>query len=238
MLHVRLLGGFEVREGDQILPFAESARAQSFLAYLLLHQEGTQPRQSLAFLLWPDSIEAQARTNLRHVLHNVRRVLPEPDRFLEVSPNAVRWRPDAPFWLDVTAFECSLTRAEHADDPVAAVSALREAVSLYSRDLLDGFYDDWLLGPRERLRQRYLASLERLTSLLAARSEHTEAIAFAQRLLQEDPLHEGPYRTLMRLYAHVAIGRVPLASTTPASRRWSARWALHRRAQPWPRTRQ
>jgi len=201
MLHVRLLGGFEVREGDAVVPFAESVRAQALLAYLIMHREGAQPRQRLAFLLWPDSSEAQARTNLRHVLHNVRRTLHKPDRFLDVSPHTLRWKPAAPFWLDVTAFEGLLVQATQAGTVDAEISALRDAVSLYSSDLLDGFFDDWLLGPRERLRQRYLTALERLTSLLAARGDHADAIAVALRLSREDPLHEDTYRTLMRLYA-------------------------------------
>ena len=166
MLQIRLFGGFEAREGNEVLPFAESARAQSFLGFLLMHQETSQPRQRLAFLLWPDSTEAQARTNLRHLLHNVRRLLPELDRFLEVSPQALRWKPDAPFWLDVTAFENAITHAGRVRGSDAEVPALREAITLYSQDLLDGFYDEWLAGPRERLRQSYLTALERLTSLL------------------------------------------------------------------------
>ena len=67
------------------MPPLGSARAESLLAYLLLHREAPQPRQRLAFLLWPDSTEPQARTNLRHLLHNLRRALPDPDRFLEVT---------------------------------------------------------------------------------------------------------------------------------------------------------
>jgi DNA-binding SARP family transcriptional activator len=43
--------------------------------------------------LWPDSTEAQARTNLRHVLHNLRRALVEPDRYLDVTPRTLQWRP-------------------------------------------------------------------------------------------------------------------------------------------------
>jgi hypothetical protein len=47
------------------VPPLGSARAESLLAYLLLHRDAAQPRQRLAFLLWPDSSEPQARTNLR-----------------------------------------------------------------------------------------------------------------------------------------------------------------------------
>ena len=112
MLRIRLLGEVELRHGEALLPPLESARAASLLAYLLLHREAPQPRQRLAFVLWPDSTESQARTNLRHVLHILRRALPDPDRFLDVTPRTLQWRSDAPFWLDVAAFEESLSRAK------------------------------------------------------------------------------------------------------------------------------
>src|SRR5712692_11658871 len=111
-LRIRLLGELDLRSDGVPLPPLESARAGSLLAYLLLHRAAPQPRQHLAFLLWPDSTEPQARTNLRHVLHNLRRALPERDRFLDVQPRTLQWRTDAPFWLDVAAFEELLSRAE------------------------------------------------------------------------------------------------------------------------------
>jgi len=80
------LGELDLRLGELALPALESARAESLLAYLLLHRDAAQPRQRLAFLLWPDSTEAQARTNLRHVLHTLRRALPHAERFLDVTP--------------------------------------------------------------------------------------------------------------------------------------------------------
>jgi predicted ATPase/DNA-binding SARP family transcriptional activator len=197
-LRIRLFGELDLRHGEEALPPLESARAESLLTYLLLHREAPQPRQRLAFLLWPDSTEPQARTNLRHVLHNLRRALPDPDRFLEATPRTLRWRADAPYWLDVAAFEAAVARAETAAD--ATLPALREAVELYGGDVLEGCYDEWLLGERERLRQRYLDALERLTSLLEARGQHAEAIRYAERLLRHDPLHEETYRLLMRLH--------------------------------------
>jgi DNA-binding SARP family transcriptional activator len=127
-LRIRLLGEPDLRSGEVTMAPLGSTRAESLLAYLLLHREAAQPRQRLAFLLWPDSSEAQARTNLRHLRHTLRRALPEPDRFLEVTPRTLRWRADAPCWLDVAAFEDALARAER--EPGAhEVPALAEAVS-------------------------------------------------------------------------------------------------------------
>jgi DNA-binding SARP family transcriptional activator len=129
-LRIRLFGALDLRLEDASLPPLESGRAESLLAYLLLHHETPQARQHLAFLLWPDSTEAQARTNLRHVLHNLRRALPALDNYLDVTPRTLQWRAGAPFWLDVAAFEAAVARAERetADDGLAA---LQEAVELY-----------------------------------------------------------------------------------------------------------
>lgn len=198
-LRIRLLGELDLRQGEASLPPLESARAASLLAYLLLHRKAPQSRQRLAFLLWPDSTESQARTNLRHVLHILRRALPDPDRFLEVTSRTLQWRTDAPFWLDVAAFEALLARAER-DPAGGGLASLREAVELYTGDLLEGADDEWLLPERERLRRRGCAALEHLTALLGARGDYAQAIPYAERLLRYDPLHEETYRLLMRLH--------------------------------------
>lgn len=198
-LHIRLLGELDLRLGGVPLPPLESARAGSLLAYLVLHREAPQLRSHLAFLLWPDSTEAQARTNLRHLLHTLRRALPHADRFLDVTPRALQWRADAPCWLDVVAFTEAIVRAGR-EPPDAALAALREAVELYGGELLRGSYDEWIVREREAFRQRYLGALVRLAALLEARHDYAEAIAFAERLLREDPVDEETYRLLMRLH--------------------------------------
>jgi len=139
VLRVRLLGGVELRPGAQALPALDSARGESLLAYLLLHRGAPQPRQRLAFLLWPDSTEQQAHTNLRKVLHNLRRALPDADRLIDIGPRTLQWRAAAPLWLDVEQFETALVGER-----------LEEAVETYGGELLEGRYDEWLLDERER----------------------------------------------------------------------------------------
>ena len=188
VLRARLLGPMDLRFGERQLPPLDSARAESLLAYLLLHRDVPQPRQRLAFLLWPDSAEGQAQTNLRKVLHNLRRALPDADRLIEIGPRTLRWRPDAPLWLDVEQFE----RA-------AAGGRLEEAVQLYAGELLEGRYDEWLADERERLAGLHADALERL----ARQQEHDrrwpEAIRCAERLVAHDPLREESHRLLIEL---------------------------------------
>src|SRR5215207_1120182 len=188
LFRIHLLGPLELRYGDTALPPLESARAESLLAFLALHREAPQQRQRLAFLLWPDSTEAQARTNLRHLLHTLRRALPDLDRFLDITPRTLGWRADTPYWLDVAAFDEAMARAEAGG--TAERAALEVAVARYTGDLLDGCYDEWILDERGRLRGRYLDALARLAALLEASDDHAQAIRYADRLLRLDPLSE------------------------------------------------
>ena len=202
-LSIRLLGALDLRLDGRALPPLGSARAESLLAFLLLNRDTPQSREHLAFKLWPDSNEPQARTNLRHVLHDLKRELPGVERFLDVQARTVQWRPDVFTWLDTTELDSALARAEgheRAGSHVEAITCLREAVSLYRGDLLETCYDDWIASPRDHFRRRFVAALERLATLLTERAEYAAAIPHVERLLALDPLREDPYRQLMRLH--------------------------------------
>ena len=188
-LRVRLLGGLDIRLGEERVPPLDSARAESLLAYLLVHRDAPQPRQRLAFLLWPESNEPQARTNLRQVLHNLRRALPDADRLIDVGPRTLQWRAAAPFWLDVAIFEQAVVDGR-----------LQEAVDTYTGDLLEGSYDEWLFEERERLAQLHASALEGLAHELEDAGRLAEAITCAERLQRTDALREENYRMLMRLH--------------------------------------
>ena len=203
-LHVQLLGDFRLAYGDTAITRLSSARLPALLAYLLLHRGAPRPRQHLAFLFWPDSSEAQAQTNLRKLLYLLRQDLPEADRFLLSEGPYVQWRSDAPLSLDVANFETAMARADQAaqaGDQAGQRQALEEAVAVYHGDLLPSCYDDWVLPERERLRQVFVGALEQLALLLESELDYVQAIQHAQRLLQQDPLHEATYRHLMHLHA-------------------------------------
>jgi len=189
MLQVRLFGGFEVRADGTPVPLT-SSRAQSLLAYLTL-RGGPQRRERVAVALWPDSTDRQARTNLRHVLHTLRGRVPEAGRHLLSAGETLALRDVA---ADVGAFDAAL------DSGPDTVDTLRAAADLYAGDLLEGWYDDWLVADREAYRQRATAVLSRLVPLLEERGDLDAALRYAGRARSLDPLAETPYRALMRLH--------------------------------------
>ena len=203
-LDIRLLGDFSLIYAGQQVTSLNTMRLQSLLAYLVLHRDAPQQRQHLAFLFWPDTTEAQARNNLRQLLHQLRQVFPEVERFLSADTHILHWHPVTPFRLDVAEFEQALELADEArgyNDQRALQAALEQADDLYCGELLPGCYDEWILPERERLRQRHLQALEQLLHLLEVQGDTIPAIHTAQRLLGIDPLSENLYRRLMRLFA-------------------------------------
>jgi len=212
LLQIQLLGDFRLIYGGEPLTTLQAERPQSLLTYLLLHRRAPQSRQHIAFLLWPDSSESQARSNLRNLLHGLRQALPEPDTFLLADALTLQWHPTAPFTLDVADFESALAAAKQATEPAELRRFLEAALDLYGGDLLPGNYDDWILVLREELRQRQVESLYRLVDLLEEMGDYRPALRYLQRLIQQDPLDEAAYVRQMRCYAlsgdRTAIRRV------------------------------
>lgn len=179
-------------------------RLRSLLVCLVLHRGAPQSRSRLAYLLWPDSTDAQAHTNLRNALFKLRVTLPEVDSFLVVERQTLGFRGDTRFRLDVLDFERAIAQAEQArgiQNGTAERQALEEAVRLYQGHLVPSCYDEWILDERDRLHQTFLGALERLMELLEEERNYQAAIRAAQRLRSLDPFQESTYCHLMRLYA-------------------------------------
>ena len=194
LLSLHLLGEFRAVYGDRAMTTLTAPHVQLVLARLVLHPGLAQPRAHLAALLWPDSSEAQARTNLRKRLHELRRALPDAERFLDARGQTLSWRADAPYRLDVSEFEAAARRAE-------APAEIARALDLYRGDLLPGHYDEWVLTERDRLRQAVARLLERGIAAGEDARDYPTALGYARRLRDHDPLHEAAYQALIRLHA-------------------------------------
>jgi DNA-binding SARP family transcriptional activator len=189
-IEIHLLGEFNVQINGRSLPALNADRPQTLLAYLLLHRHAPQSRRHLAFLLWPDSTEAQALSNLRYLLHTLRQALPDADSYLAVDKLTLQWRPQLPYRLDVAEFEEALLAARQTADPHTARRWLEQAVSHYRGDLLPANYDDWLIPLRDDMARRYQTALIQLIDLLTEAGAYQSAANYAQQLAQQDPLNE------------------------------------------------
>ena len=179
-------------------------RLQSLIAYLILHGDTPQPRERLAFVLWPASSESQARTNLRQLLHHLKRALPTKCNLLVTDHFSVRWRREGSCTIDVADFQAAITEAGSArteSNRAREIQSLTTAAELYEDDLVPALYDDWITPLREDYRRRISEVLQRLAALFEEQGEYAAAIPFAERLVALDSLSESHHQLLIRLHA-------------------------------------
>lgn len=206
-LRLTILGDFRLSLDDEPVTELNAPRRQELLVFLVLHRGTPQPRRRTAFLLWPDTTEPQALTNLRRELHHLRRDLPDADRCLRIDARTLEWRDDAPCRVDVVEFEAAIATADAAREAGQLASEreqLERAAGAYHGDLLPGCYAEWIEPERERLRRSFVRGLEALVAAHGREGDIRAAIRAAERLVSHDPLREANHARLLEL--HAAIG--------------------------------
>ena len=169
---------------------------------LLLHRQGLR-KEEIGEKFWPDHTPARLDGIFRSTLYRLRRAL-----FREIalfSDGVYHFNREVDYWFDVEEFEGLLDEAGQvqASDQDQVIALLEGALTLYQGDYLAGVYHDWCVLERERLRGRYLAALEMLARLYAARKDLQRAVELYQRLLVQDPYRELVHQELMRCYYHL-----------------------------------
>ena len=205
-IDIRLLGGFQIRVGGAPLDELRSGRARSLLAFLVLAPGVAHSRQALAARFWPESTDGQARTNLRNVLHVLRRAAPALDVALRADVNNLEWRPASPVAVDVHRFRAALAAVAEADpdEPDVVIGRCRAAVALYTGELLAGDLDDWVVEQRAELLAGYRDALLRLATALIDVGRAADATNVARELITTDPVDESAHR--VRIEAHARAG--------------------------------
>jgi len=201
---ISLFGNLRISLAGRPVTAVNTNRLQSLMAYLILHGDMPQPRERLAFMLWPASSESQARTNLRQLLHHLKRALPAECNLLVTDHFAVQWRQDASCTIDALDFQAAIAEAGSArvgKDRAREIQFLGTASQIYEDDLLPALYDDWLTPLREDYRRRISEVLHRLARLFEEQQDYAEAIPCAERLIALDSLCEAHHQLLIRLHA-------------------------------------
>ncbi|MET9002908.1 AAA family ATPase [Amycolatopsis sp. NPDC004169] len=201
MLRVSLLGEQVIADEESGAVLTRSPRSVALVAHLVVHAGRPQPRRLLAGLFWPDSTDAQALTNLRRELHQLRRVLGELPS-LAVTGQDLCWQDTPSSRVDVREFALAhraALAAGDAGDPAAAVGHARAALAAYGGELLPGLADDWVLAARAELEGQCVELCDLICRTPSG--DPAAALDAARRRIALRPLEEPGYRTLMGLQA-------------------------------------
>lgn len=184
-IDLHLLGGMALRaDGDEVrLPTA----GRRLVAFVALAAPYAVSRLQLAGTLWPDHSENRACANLRSALWRTRRLC---ESCLVITDDTVALAPTV--WLDV----------RHPDEVIDLHTSRVSAGAI--PELLPGWYDDWVVHERERMRQLILHALEDASRASISAGDCRAAIDLAFHAVAMEPLRETPHRLVAE--AHLTEG--------------------------------
>jgi DNA-binding response OmpR family regulator len=213
-LSVYSLGRFYAeRAGQMRLHERRRARkATTLFKYLLTNQNRPIPTGEVLDLLWPNTPEDLATTDLHSLMYQLRRLLGYSARgssCLIHTHTTLALQLTKADWWDVARFRACLAEAaqwQRAGDTSRALEAYATGTALYMGDYLaEDAYVDWTRALREDLRADWLRALETMASLHGKLGEHEQQEDLLRTVLRGDPYRESSYRALLELL--VAQGR-------------------------------
>jgi DNA-binding SARP family transcriptional activator len=170
--------------------------SKKLLAFVALGS-GRVDRRYAAGLLWPLGNDERAAGNLRSAVWRLKCAGID---LLESERHSLALRPGTV--VDVTVlYEWAgrLVDGSASEDDLCTVNWAADAM-----DILPGWYDDWVIFERERIRQRFLHALEAMSRHLVAVGRLAEAVEAAISVVSADSLRESANRVLIE--AHLAEG--------------------------------
>jgi DNA-binding SARP family transcriptional activator len=190
-----ILGGpFLIKNGRR-LEIPEGGKR--LIVFVTMHG-GRISRRSAAGVLWPHGNDERAAGNLRSALWRLRgagiHVLYADKCMLYLDPEVS---------VDITQLSQWATRVID-DGGVGGADFLRVHVNPEALDLLPGWYDEWVIFERERLRHRLLHAMESLIRQLITHGQFADAVDMAVTAVGAEPLRESAQRLLIE--AHLAEG--------------------------------
>jgi DNA-binding SARP family transcriptional activator len=207
---ITLLDGFCLQLGNGRPRSVEGLPrgAQRLVAHLCL--SGRPPRTAIAGHLWPDVPEEHAHGSLRSALWRLHKAAPG---LVEVTGSSLALADGVR--VDVR----ELTDwARRVQDPRCGLDDVGVPDCSVRGELLPGWFDDWVLLERERLRQLRMHALELVAERLSVAGRHGDALQAAYAAVHAEPLRESAHRTVVRV--HLAEGN--LAEALQAHERFRA----------------
>ena len=187
MYKVRLWGRPSFFDGDVWL-MPPRGKTSALLFYLAYRNDWVS-RDELLFLFWPDTVDKQARGNLRSLLSRLVKPLPYV-KSLELVQSNLRWQIKS----DVSAFKKAIREGD-----------LSTAVEAYQGDLLPDFpcegmpeFEAWLELERFELAREFQDIALMLIKKLEGEQLFSKAIEVRQKLYLNDPLDESTFRQYLR----------------------------------------
>ncbi|MEK3720641.1 response regulator [Paenibacillus sp. FSL H8-0034] len=199
-LLVRLLGGFEVYNGELEPLRWHTAKVKELFAYLLLQTGEGVHKDRIIDALWESEHYQKSKVYLHTCISYLRKDLSR------CGLTGIITYKDEKYYLDQISIESDLSVLRnglllaHQLYSKGDIAQLEAALALYRGPLLLHYDYNWALEETERLHRQWMDARLAMASYLHQQGEHRKAIDMAELLLFARPYDESAYHLLIACY--------------------------------------
>lgn len=211
ILKVRMLGGFQVTYGNEVLSFQRNnfTKAMRLLQILLYHDQSGITREKLIEDLYGREEVADAANSLRVTVYRAKKMLlsaglPEYP-YIKVKKGIYRWDCPMPIEIDVLEFDRILEEGQKAENESEQMELFYQACKAYTGEFLPGLSDeDWAIIESVNYKRKYFYALEQVCGYLKRENRYEEVLELCKPACEMYPFDEWQAE---RMEAFVALNR-------------------------------
>ena len=210
-LTVKVLGHIDIFR-DKTKPFAPDAwttrRARDIFCCIATSPHRRIEKDVLIDTFWGEEELSVIEKNFHPTISHIRKALNSrqalKQNFLVFRDGAYQLNPELSYSIDTEEFENHIAEAEKAKREKDAKSLrenLEAAYGLYRGDFMAGIYDDWAEERRNYYTEQFWRVLSGLAKLAFSEKSWSNALKYANEILQSDPFREDIHRLVMKVLA-------------------------------------
>ena len=193
MIRLKTLGSVDLRAAEAVLHgVLRQPKRLGLFAYLAIERPGEfHRRDHLLGMFWPESDLKSGRAALSQAIHFLRQAL---------GRDVILNRGDEEIGLDASLVECDAALFQQH----IRAGRFDEALSLYSGELLPGFFVDeapgfeqWLEQKRSAFQRDAMRAASALADAAAASGNHSDVVRWLRRAINYFPYDESLHRRLI-----------------------------------------
>lgn len=199
-LTIRGFGRMQVKVGGKNVTSSDwkTQTAQDLFFYILSHPEGVT-KEEIGEAFWPDADEDTIKLRFKNSIYRLRRAIgADTITFID---NYYRFNRSIDYDYDVDTFLTEIELAKKSNDSSETSDHYRAATASYHGRFLPKIDQEWVIAAREKYHLAFIGAALELGNYYFRSGKYTQALAIANRALEEDNFSEAAHRFAMQVYS-------------------------------------
>ena len=199
-LTIRGFGRMQVRVGGKLIATGDwkTQAVRDLFFFILAHHEGVT-KEEIGEAFWPDADRDTIKLRFKNTIYRLRRAVGKDS--ISFNDDNYRFNRAVDYDYDVDTFLNELEKVKKAVDSEEMIDHYRTAIANYHGALLPKLDQDWVMVDREKYHLAFMNAALELSNLYIKTGKYSQAVAVANRALEEDNYNEAIHRSAMLAYS-------------------------------------